>query len=300
MSERIIRNDINESEDDMVVLQYLKDYNSKKCLYCFQSSQEFLCQCKDCGYYFCNNMHKKISHVVFHLKQCKHNRISLSPFNSELVCKECGMKNIFHLYFKGDKILCEDCVEKNNKSNYIKVIEDKKINEDILLSPNIPPLANRMDSYSESLFTKINNKIVSLKNSDIYTVSLNFTKKKLYCLRFYTLLDYEKLKVKEENMEEDSVLFELKFHIVDKSYITADIYKKDQDFFFYPKQVIIVSKELNENKSFLARVVNIDKSKKIVTIVFKDLDKILCDGFYNIKEKYSMENYDRMIDDWTI
>ena len=164
MSERIIRNDINDSKEDIIVLQYLKDFKAKKCLYCFQSDPKFLCQCKECDYYFCNNIHRKTSHAVLHLKQCKHKRISLSPFDSEIMCKSCRCKDIFKLYFKEGKILCEECLgEKNiSNNNYLKIIENKKIIEEILISPEIPPLANRIDSYSESLITKINNKIILL------------------------------------------------------------------------------------------------------------------------------------------
>ena len=297
MSERIIRNDINDSKEDIIVLQYLKDFKAKKCLYCFQSDPKFLCQCKECDYYFCNNIHRKTSHAVLHLKQCKHKRISLSPFDSEIMCKSCRCKDIFKLYYKEGKILCEECLEGINKNNnYLKIIENKKIIEEILISPEIPPLANRIDSYSESLITKINNKIILLKSYDPYTVSLNYTKKKNYCLRYNTLLEIEISEIEKKNMEEDSFTFELKFNIKDNTYITAEIKKNNQEFCFYPRQLLIVSKLMNENKSFLARVIDVDKSKKNITIFFKDLEKHLCDGLYNIKEKYSTANYKRMIE----
>ena len=298
MNEVIVRNDINDSEDDMLVLQYLKDYKGKKCLYCFQSDSKFLCQCKNCGYYFCNNIHRKTSHIVLHLRQCKHNKISLFPFDSDIVCQneDCRNKNIFDLYFKKGKILCEDCVKEENEIDFMKIIENKKIIEDILISPDIPPLANRFDSYSESLITKINNKIVLLNTFDPLTVSLNYSKKKNYCLRYNTLLQNEIQEIEKENMEEESYPFELKFCSHDNSYITAEVKKENQEFFFLPRQLLIVSKIMNENKSFLARVINIDKSKKKITIFFKDLDRNLSDGYYNIKEKYSISNYSRMVE----
>ena len=80
-------------------------------------------------------------------------------------------------------------------------------------------------------------------------------------------------------MEEESFTFELKFNIKDNTYITAEIKKNNQEFCFYPRQLLIVSKLMNENKSFLARVIDVDKSKKNITIFFKDLEKHLCDGF---------------------
>ena len=155
MSELIIRNDINDSEDDVTVLQYLNDFKAEKCLYCFQADKKFLCQCKDCGFFFCNNIHRRTSHIILHLKQCNHKRISLYPFDSELLCKNCRTKGIFTLYFKDEEILCKECLSEKDEDEFIKIVENKKINEHILMSPDLPPLANRIDSYSESLFTRM-------------------------------------------------------------------------------------------------------------------------------------------------
>lgn len=176
MNYLIKRNNIDDSNDDHKVFQFLKDFKAKKCLYCFQDDEKFLCQCKTCNFYFCNNIHRKTSHIVIHLKQCKHKKISRYPFDSELECEECRNKDISNLYFKENKILCEDCI--GEEKNFIKIIENKKINEKILMSPELPPLANRIDSYSESLITRINNKINELKTINLPIVALNYTKKK--------------------------------------------------------------------------------------------------------------------------
>ena len=295
MSELIIRNDINDSKDDVIVLQYLNDFKAEKCLYCFQADKKFLCQCKDCGFFFCNNIHRRTSHIILHLKQCNHKRISLSPFDSELLCKNCRTKDIFTLYFKDEEILCKECLSEKDEDEFIKIVENKKINEHILMSPDLPPLANRIDSYSESLFTRMNNKILLLKNFNLNTVSLNYSKKKKYCLMYNTLLENEKMEINKEMMEEDSVIFELKFSIVDKSYVIAELKKNQQEFFFFPRQLLHVAKASNENKYFTARVIEIDKSQKKITIFFKDLEKTLKDGEYAIKEKDSLASYDRMI-----
>ena len=265
MNEQIIRNNINDSEDDVIVLQYLNDFKAEKCLYCFQSDKKFLCQCKDCGFFFCNNIHRRTSHAVLHLNQCAHKKIALFPFDSELICKNCRIKDIFTLFFKGNLILCQDCLGQKNKDNFVKIIENKKINDNILICPDLPPLANRIDSYSESLFTRINNKINLLKRFHLPTVSLNYTKKKKYCLVYDTLLQNEKLEINKEMMGEESFIFELKFSTVDKSYIIAEIYKKQQEFLFYPRQLLHVAKANNENKSFLARVIDIDKTQNKIT-----------------------------------
>ena len=96
----------SDSTDDNIVLQYLKDFKAVKCLYCFQDDPKFLCQCKDCKYYFCNNIHRKASHIIIHLKQCEHKKVSLNPFDDELACENCRKKDIFELYFKE----MEDCM----------------------------------------------------------------------------------------------------------------------------------------------------------------------------------------------
>ena len=293
---QIKRNSINDSESDEIILQYLADFKAKKCLFCFQSEPKFLCQCKECNYYFCNNFHRKTTHIILHLRNCSHKKISLSPFDMELKCKNCNMKDIFNLYFNEDIILCKECINEDDLDEYTKIIENKQINNKILPCPDVPPLANRLDSYSESLITIINNKINFLKSHDLPSVSLNYTKKKRYIQIYNTLIESEKYDIEEENSEEDSYLFELKFDIIDNFYVVAEIKKENQDFQFYPRQLLIVSKAENENKSFLARVIEIDKSQKKITIFFKDLEKVIKNGYYNIKEKESVSSYERVID----
>ena len=294
----IKRNNIDNSKDDHKVFQFLDSFKAKKCLYCFQEEGKYLAQCRICGYFFCNNIHRKTSHIILHLKQCKHSKISLSPFESELQCEKCRNKDVFQLFFKDKCFLCEDCIDgDDDEKNYFKkLIDEKKINTDILLCPEIPPLANRFDSYSESLITRINNKINDLKKLNLPIVSLNYTKKKKYCILYDTLIKHEKKEIEEENAEDESFDFELTFYIEDKNYLLAEIKKSNQDFQFYPRQLLIVAKATNENKSFLARVINIDKNQNKIIIYFKDLDRLLNDGHYLIKEKDSTASFDRMLD----
>ena len=294
MSELIKRNNINDSKEDYKIYQFLNDFKAKKCVYCFQDDVKFLCQCKVCGYYFCNNIHRKSSHIIIHLKQCKHKKIALSPFELELQCEECRNKDIFNLYFKDKKILCEECLDE--QQNFTKIIENKKINTEILMCPDIPPVANRIDSYSESLIARINNKINELKKINLPIVSLNYTKKKKYCLLYDTLIRNEKEEIELENAEDESYDFELKFSFEDKSYLIAEIKKTNQEFQFYPRQLLIAAKATNENKSFLGRVIEIDKINNKIKIYFKDLDKLLKDGHYLIKEKDSTASFDRILD----
>ena len=296
MSEPIIRNSINDSEVDIKIFNFLNDFKAVKCLYCFQSDPKFLCQCKNCDYYFCNNIHRRTSHIVLHLKQCQHSKISLSPFELELMCERCKNKDIFKLYFKDERILCEECLELLGSEDFMKIIENKKINEEILLSPEVPPLANRMDSYSESLIAKINRKIILLKSNDLFTVSLNYTKKKTYCMRYLSLIEEEIDVIRREDREKDSFLFELKFSTFEKSYVTAELKNDRKDFGFYHRQLLEVAKEYNKNKTYLARVIKVDKSKKMITLFFRDLESSKIDGNYAIKEIDSLVSYKRMLE----
>ena len=293
----IIRNDIKDSTDDKTVFQFLNDFKGvKKCLYCFQDEDKFLCQCKECDYYFCNNIHRRSSHIIVHLNHCKHKRISITPFETELKCAECDNKNVHSLYYnKNDKnkILCNECIDEDDI--YVKIIENKRIDPEIVIYPDIPPLANRGDSYSESLMQKIDNKIKVLKNYFDPIVSIKYTKKKTYCDIYSTLISQEIMNIERENDEEEFFGFDLKFVMSDGNYVTAEITKKNQDFQFYPRQLLIVAKNNNTNKTFLARVINIINKNRII-IYFDGLYKLLNDGQYLIKEKESTHSYQRMID----
>ena len=295
----IVRNKINDCKDSQIVYQFLNEFEAVKCLFCFQDDKKFLCQCKECNKYFCNNLHRNTSHIIIHLNKCKHKKISLYPFELELKCANCPQKkDIFNLYYeKGNKnnILCEECIE-DDKDNYIKIVEEKQIDNEILLSPDLPPLFNMIDSYTESLITRMNNKINLLKNLFLPTVSLNYTKKKRYCLIYNTLIQNEIDEIEKENKEDEFIKFGLKFDIIDKKYIVPEIKRSNQNFFFYPRQLLLIAKETNENKTFLASVINIDKLSNKVTIYFKDLDKLLNNENYLIKEKESVSNYRRIID----
>ena len=87
------------------------------------------------------------------------------------------------------------------------------------MSPDIPPVANRFDSYSESLMAKIDNKILTLKSFGLPLISLNFTKKKKYVQKYITLLENEKMEIARRDMEEESFIFNLEFTMVDKAYV---------------------------------------------------------------------------------
>ena len=151
MSDLIKFNDIKDSTDDKIAYKFPADFKGvKKCIFCFIVDEKYLCQCKDCGIFFCNNIHRKTSHIIGHLNRCKHNTILIKPFETEIKCAKCDNKNIYQLFYnKNDKqiYLCDNCI--NDKNNYSKIINNKRIDPEIVPSQDIPPLANREDSYSE-------------------------------------------------------------------------------------------------------------------------------------------------------
>ena len=299
MLQKILKNDIKSTTDDNIVLHYINNLKEvKKCIYCYQEDPKFLCQCKDCGFYFCNYKHLKTSHIIIHLKQCNHQKITLlNPEEKNLQCENCSEKDIFKLCFKGEEYLCDNCVEEENKEEEFDRIYDeleKQINPTILMVPNAPPVSNRNDSYSESLIRRINNKILRLKNLDIEPANITYQNKKKYCQKYTRLLEFEKEETKKQNEEKEFIQFDLKFYDNDK-YVTAVIERKDQKFLFYQGQLLIVAKDTNEHNTDIAKVIKISDDKKYVTIYFSELNKGKYDGKYKIKEFDSTENIERMI-----
>ena len=127
-----------------------------------------------------NYKHLKTSHIIIHLKQCNHQKITLlNPKEKNLQCENCSEKDIFKLCFKGEEYLCDNCVEEENKEEeYDRIYDEpeKRINPTILMVPNAPPVSNRNDSYSESLIRRINNKILRLKNLGIEPANITYQK----------------------------------------------------------------------------------------------------------------------------
>ena len=295
ITEDIKTNDLSKTTNFEMIIQYLQHINFIKCLFCHENDSKYLARCKDCGYYFCNNIHRKTSHIVLHLNQCQHEKITLAPFEQELKCDICKDKNIFHLKFWKSKkrisILCEECAE--NKDFYRKIIDNKKINEEILPSPNVPPL--RIDSEEESIIRLINNKINKLRDLYLQSVCLTFTSKEKYCRIFNDLLDHEILTINTENELEPSYLFNLKFiKVGDSDYIAeiANSSQFNQNFLFYKKQLLSITKANNEEKGFIGRVIN--KENNIITIACIQLEKQFADGPYKIKNKQTTDSYERM------
>ena len=213
MSNQIIITDINKTNNAEIILNFINDFKKiPKCLFCQHDDTEYLAYCADCEYYFCNNLHKEKSHIVRHLNQCKHKKISLFPFDEELKCNECRENNIFNLkFFKQNQklsILCES--HSIDKNEYKSIIENKKINSELLKNPNVAPLANREDNFFEYFINETSIKINALKNAYLVPTSLNYPDKKKYCQKHKNFLK-EEIQTRElENIDEPFYDFNLK------------------------------------------------------------------------------------------
>ena len=300
MNQHIKINELNETKNDEMILRFLKSFNTIKCLFCHENNKEYLSRCKNCGYYFCNNIHRKTSHILIHLKQCNHNKICLSPFHSEIKCENCKTTNIFELNFNKSKgklsILCNLCSE--GKKNYKKIVENKKINEEILLSPEVPPLANRQDSFSESIIALFNNKINALMDSFLQSVRPNYNSKGNYYKTYCNLIEEEIDNIERENDLEPFFAYNLKFINLDNGDSIAEITNSiqlSQKFQFYPRQLLIIAKYDNEDKKCIGKVISKERNKVIIYIYYQDIKKRFSDGLFKIKEKESTKSLEKML-----
>ena len=300
MSQAIKRNELNETMNDEMILKFLDSFKKTACLFCHEDNQKYLCKCKNCGYYFCNNIHRNSSHIVIHLKQCNHNKICLSPFQSEIRCNKCKETNILELKFSKSKgklfFLCNSCSE--GKNNYRKIVENKKINEEILFSPEVPPLANREDSFSESIIAKINNKINAQIDLTLMTVKPNYKSKSNYYETYSNLLKEEIYTIEKENEEDPFFIFNLKFTYLDNDDIIAEITNYHQyleKFQFYPRQLLIIAKIDNEEKRCIGKVIKKENTKVTIYIYNENSKKSYTDGPFLIKEKDTTKSLETML-----
>ena len=299
MNDTIIRNEIDNLRTEYVY-NFLKDFKEKICLYCF--SQKNLSKCIECNYYFCNDTHNKYSDIILHLKKCGHEKISIN--DSELKCLNCNSKNIFDLYYninEKNQIFCEKCIE--NMEEYTKVV-DGRIDEEIL--SGVDEIGNINNSNFDENVEIINNKIKDFEKYDrkyfLPYVSIKYTKKKLYCQRYISLIKEEIDYIKEENKKEEYHKFKLSFDIRNDKYVVATVDKEIKEegnktfMKFYISQYLEIAKETNTNKTFAGKVIEINHSSQKIVIFFKDLEKLLNDGNYLIKEIETIASYERILE----
>ena len=299
MLESIVRNDVNDYRNDEMLLSSPKSFTSKKCLFCSEDVKRYLCLCKDCGFYFCNNLLGKKSHIYLHLKGCKHKNISLIPFETYVQCELCKEKNVFNLKFAKHngkfRYLCEECSK--NEKNYSRIVVNKKINNEILPRQKLPPLANREDNYTESLIIELNRKIILLlKVKNLPFVTMSYSTKENYCNSYYQLICSEIQAINEENQENPSFQYFLQFLNDNYVEILINPYSKEK-MQFHKRQILLVLKkdELQEEEQIICigKVYDIVKNKVLMFCIY--LKNGLLDGLYYIKEKETTESYKSML-----
>lgn len=194
-------------------LDYLRKFTSKNCRICKESDEKSLAYCNDCRFYFCNNTYKGESHIVSHLKKCNHTQIATHLLPAyKLKCKECGNKNIFELRFLKEtenffSILCKKCSE--NQHLYKDIIQNNKVNTDILKDPMVPPVANM-----EFCITKINRDIkllLKIEKVNIPPSSLCYSGASVYSLQLQALILEEINTIRIENANSSLLPFNLEF-----------------------------------------------------------------------------------------
>ena len=299
----IEKKDLNNTDRLDIILKFLPNYKFKKCLFCTERNKKSLIFCKNCGFYFCNNIHRKNSHIVLHLRQCKHEKISLYPFESEVKCNICKEKNIFDLKFLCSKkklsILCANCAE--DKNGFRNIIENKIINEEILNNQKdeekeLPaPPSLREDFHLESIIALMNNKLKLLMDINLPAVNLNYSSADKYCKTYRELLNYEIETVENENLKEESYEYLLKFTEIDNLCFIAEIencLRFNHNFLFYKGQLLEIAKAENEEKKFTGRVIFKEHNKVIISCL--TLEKHYANGLFKVKEKQTIGSYERM------
>ena len=270
----------------------LQNNIKKSCCFCEELDESSLAHCHDCGFYFCNNTCKEESHLVSHLKKCKHSHISIDLFSKNILkCKECGKNNIFELKFLKTNeneytFLCKECSK--YQILYYNIIENNKVSTEILKDPMIPPVAN-----FEALIYKINNDIkkwLILNKSGILPSSSNYSDKKKYSKQLINLTTEELETIKNENNKSSLMTFDLEFD-----------YQEENQCFITVKNPIFKLFEKIKLDIFKNGILIIKGAK--VRFKINDSAILFCgnlmqhfeNGKYQIQLKESVKNYKRMI-----
>ena len=270
---------------------YLQNYMKKKCCFCEELDESSLAHCHDCGFYFCNNTCKDQSHIVSHLKQCKHSHISTDLFSKDVLkCESCGNNNIFELKFlkieNGYSFLCKECSK--FQILYLNIIENNKVSTEILNDPMIPPVVD-----FEDLIYKVNidiKKWLKLKNYFLPPSSINYSDKKSYSQQLITLINEEIETIKEENINSPKLTFDLEFDYQEDNQCLITV--KNPNFKLFEKNKLDIFK--NDNLIIEGAKVRF-KINDSVILFCKNIKNLFENGKYQIQIKESVKNYERMI-----
>ena len=270
------------------------DNSKKECFLCKESNPDCLAYCEDCKFYFCNNTYDGESHLVTHLKDCKHSHISTDNFSkSKMKCENCGNNNIFDLKFlRIENVFsfwCENC--SRNNIVFIKVIENSKVNIEILKDPKIPPNADfPLDKeYIRERNLKIK-KYLKLKNLEIPPSTLNYANKKQYGNQLIALANEEIITILEENNKYPLLPFDLEFDYQDKNQCFITV--KNPNFQLFEKNDV----DIFEKEDLIISGAKVRFKKDDSVILYCDkMNEKYPDGRYQIRMKESVKNYERMI-----
>ena len=271
-------------------LDFLQNYNLKECIYCQESNDNCLARCEDCGFYFCNNTFKGKSHIVSHLKQCKHSHISTQFLSkNKLKCENCDDYNIFHLnilFFENEySFLCKQC-----SNNQIPLIANNKVNTEILKDPMIPPKANRPDM--EAFIIQINESIknfIKVKDKHISLSSISYSSEYNYANQMISLVNEEIRFILEDNLKTPLLNFKLDFD-----------YQEDNQCFITvlnPNFKLLEKNKLNiykDNRLIIQGAKVRYKINDTIVLYCQGLDKFES-GEYQIQLIESVNNFERMI-----
>ena len=272
----------------------LFDNSKKECFHCHETNSDCLAQCQDCKFYFCNNTYDGESHLITHLKDSKHSHISTDNFGkSKMKCEQCGKNNIFELKFlkidNSYSFWCDNC--SRNNIVFIKVIDNNKVNTDILKDPKLPPNADfHLDRESiRERNIKINT-FLNLNNIGIPPASLSYSNKKQYANQLIALANEEIITISEENNKYPLLPFDLDFEYQEKNQCFITV--KNPNFQLFEKNDVDIFKK--DELVIHGAKVRFKKDDSII-LYCKKIDEKYQDGIYKIRMKESVKNYERMI-----
>ena len=286
---------------------FFREHSDPKCVYCFLGNEEILCRCNECEYYFCNEISENSneSHIIFHLKESKHKSISLNPFNDKLKCLKCNNNNVFDLFFRNDdikNILCKNCV-KNNKENFLLIIENGTISEKILAKPknelDLIKLKNSDFEYCKNLNMEIIklNKILNTLN--LKNINLSYENVEDYYSTYKSLINAEKCYLKAVSELQEEYEYNFSFFYDEEDFVCAKIFpneEEDWDYFYVYRHKdfsVFSGKDRNNRIEYYAKIDYFNNNSivlKFPKIKFKPIE-----GKYFIKQKSSVYSYIRML-----
>ena len=270
------------------------DSSKKECFHCHETNSDCLARCEDCKFYFCNNTYDSDSHLITHLKDCKHSHISTDNFGkNKMKCEQCGNNNIFELKFmkieNSYSFWCENC--SYNHIVFMKVIDNNKVNTDILKDLKLPPNADfHLDRESIRERNKKINTFLNLNNLGIPPASLSYSNKKQYGNQLIALANEEILTISEENEKYPLLPFDLEFDYQEKNQCFITV--KNPNFQLFEKNDVEIFKK--DDLIIQGAKVRFKNDDSIILYCNK-IDEKYKDGIYQIRMKESVKNYERMI-----